>query len=372
MTRIVVAILLGCLMAATGAAVAQPTAPIRLVPVVARGLSQPLFVTHAGDGSGRLFVLEQPGRIRIIERGALAARPFLDITARVLLGGERGLLGLAFHPDYPTNGRYFVNYTRRPDGATVVAEFRVSPSDPDRSAPAGRVLLTVAQPFANHNGGMLAFGPDGFLYIALGDGGGAGDPRNRAQDPDELLGKILRIDVDRGRPYAVPRGNPFAAAGGGRPEIFALGLRNPWRFSFDREAGDLYAADVGQRTIEEVNVIRRGGNYGWRSMEGTRCFRPPTDCDRTGLRPPIAEYAHGGGRCSVTGGYVYRGRAVPALTGTYVYGDYCSGEVFGLRMRRPAVLLRTNLRIASFGEDEAGELYVVDRGGGVHRIAPAR
>ncbi len=353
------------------AAAAQPAAPIGLEPVVEDGLEEPVFVTHAGDGSGRLFVLEQPGRIRAVENGELTERPFLDIADRVNAGGERGLLGLAFHPEFPTNGRYVVNYTREPDGATVVSEFRVSPPDPNASdAASERVLLTIPQPYANHNGGMIAFGPDGYLYIGMGDGGAAGDPQNRAQDPDDLLGKMLRIDVDGGEPYAVPADNPFAEAGGngGRPEIFALGLRNPWRFSFDRETGELYAGDVGQNAIEEIDIVERGGNYGWNIMEGTACYRPRTGCDPTGLEMPIAEYDQGGGRCSVTGGYVYRGAAVPTLRGTYVYGDYCSGEVFGLRDGRQTVLLEAGMAISSFGEDEAGELYVVDHGGGVHRI----
>jgi hypothetical protein len=213
----------------------------------------------------------------------------------------------------------------------VIAEFEVS-RNPDRSRRGGRRLLTVDQPVANHNGGMIAIGPDGFLYIALGDGGSSGDPGNRAQDPDVLLGKILRIDVDRRRPYAIPEGNPFAD-GGGRPEIYALGLRNPWRFSFDRRKGRLYVGDVGQGEREEIDIVRRGRNYGWRVLEGSRCFDPPEDCERSGLKLPRAEYSHEGGRCSVTGGYVYRGREVPALKGIYVFADYCSGDIFALRRR---------------------------------------
>jgi glucose/arabinose dehydrogenase len=357
-----VAVLASLTLAATAAA-----APLRLDPV-ASGLDRPVFVTHAGDGSGRLFVVEQAGVIRILENGALRARPFLDLRDKVVAGGERGLLGLAFHPGFAANGRFFVHYTRQKDGASVVAEFEVS-SHPDRSRRRGRTLLTVAQPFANHNGGMIAFGPDGFLYVGLGDGGSAGDPGNRAQDPDELLGKILRLDVDGRRPYAIPNGNPFAD-GGGRPEIYALGLRNPWRFSFDRERGRLFAGDVGQSRVEEIDVIRPGRNYGWRILEGSRCFEPPEDCERGGLTRPRAEYRHGRGRCSVTGGYVYRGRAIPELEGTYLFGDLCSGEVFGLRQGRRSLLLATDLRISSFGEDEAGELYVVDHGGGVYRLEP--
>ena len=355
------ALLIGLSLAA-GPAAAQ----LELEPVV-EGLERPVFLTHAGDGSGRRFVVEQAGRILILEQGGLLAEPFLDIRDRVLAGGERGLLGLAFHPRFARNGRYFVHYTRRDDGASVLAEYRVSP-DPDRSRRLERVLLTVAQPFDNHNGGMIAFGPDRFLYIGLGDGGAHNDPGNRAQNPEVLLGKILRIRV-RGRPYDIPEDNPFAA-GGGRPEIFALGLRNPWRFSFDQQNGRLLAGDVGEAHREEINRIRRGRNYGWRILEGTRCHRPRRGCERDGLEPPLTEYRHQGGRCSVTGGYVYRGRALPGLDGTFLFGDYCSGEIFGLRQGRRSVLLDSELTIASFGEDEAGELYVLDHSGGaVHRIA---
>ena len=344
-------------------------AQIRLAPVVPSGLAAPLFLTHAGDNSGRLFVVERAGRVRILAGGALRQRPFLDIGGRVLAGGEQGLLGLAFHPQYLTNGRFFVSYTRRPDGASVIAELRVS-GDPNLALTTQRVLLTVPQPFANHNGGMLAFGPDGRLYIGLGDGGGGGDPGNRAQNRQVLHGKILRIDVNGARPYAIPPDNPFAN-GGGRREIYAWGFRNPWRFSFDRGTGRLLAGDVGQGAVEEIDLVARGGNYGWRIMEGGRCFLPRTGCNRTGLRLPLAAYAHQNGRCSITGGYVYRGRAIPALAGTYVHGDFCTGEIFSLRGGQWGVLLDTTLPIASFGEDQAGELYVIGIGGTVHRIVRA-
>jgi glucose/arabinose dehydrogenase len=367
MLRTLSALLLSCLIAAWATTAAAQDG-LRLELVV-EGLEQPVFVRHAGDGSERLFVVEQAGRILIVDAGELLAEPFLDISEEVLSGGERGLLGLAFHPQFADNRRYFVHYTRAEDGASVIAEFRVS-SDPNRSRPAGRALLRVSQPFANHNGGMIAFGPDGFLYIALGDGGSAGDPGNRAQNPNVLLGKILRIDVDGRRPYAIPPDNPFVA-GGGRPEIYALGLRNPWRFSFDRKRGRLYVGDVGQRQREEINIVRHGRNYGWRVLEGSRCFEPPEGCEFRGLELPRTEYGHGGGRCAVTGGYVYRGRNVPSLARTYVFGDYCSGEVFGLLRRERSVLLDTDLSITSFGEDEAGELYVVDHGGTIYRIEAA-
>jgi glucose/arabinose dehydrogenase len=363
-----VLVVVGLALAASPALAQAPA--IALEPVVTSGLRQPLQVTHAGDGSGRLFVIEQRGTIRLVQDGSLLGEPFLDITARVRSGGEQGLLGLAFHPAYRATGRYFVNYTRAPDGGTIVAEYTAS-ANPNASLSRERVLLFVPQPYANHNGGMLAFGPDGFLYIGLGDGGSGGDPQNRAQNPRELLGKMLRIDVnrtDRGLPYATPPDNPFAG-GGGRPEIFASGLRNPWRFSFDRRTGELWAADVGQHAWEEIDVVRRGGNYGWRIMEGSHCFSPPRGCPTDGLVPPVAEYATGKeGRCSIIGGHVYRGGRVPALAGTYVYGDYCSGEIFGLAGGRAQVLLASRLRITSFGEDEAGELYVTGHGGTVHRI----
>jgi glucose/arabinose dehydrogenase len=312
------------------ATVDQTIAPeIRPIPVITTGLQMPLFLTHAGDGSGRLYIVEQAGKIRTIERGKLLPEPFLDLADRVRSGGERGLLGLAFHPDYARNGRFFVNYTRQNDGATVLAEFRRS-SSLSGDASGERILMVIPQPYANHNGGMIAFGPDRFLYIGMGDGGGAGDTGNRAQNPQELLGKILRIDVDRGEPYAIPPDNPFAKSGG-RPEIYALGLRNPGRFSFDRETGDLWVADVGQNKWEEIDRVTRGGNYGWRVMEGGHCFSPPEGCESGRFVPPLAEYGHQMGRCSVTGGYVYRGRLTAILSGRYLYGDYCSGEVFSLK-----------------------------------------
>lgn len=352
---------------------------LTLKPIITKGLAQPLYLTHAGDGSGRLFVVEQAGRIRILTQGLLQSVPLLDISNLVLTGGERGLLGLAFHPDYARNGRFFVSYTRQPDGATVVAEYRRG-AKIDLASRQERVVMVVPQPFANHNGGMVAFGPDGALYIGRGDGGGRGDPDNRGQNPHDLRGKILRLDVDREEPYTIPADNPYVS-GGGRPEIYALGLRNPWRFSFDRDSGSLWVGDVGQHTWEEVDVVVRGGNYGWRLMEGQHCFLPQTDCEVPGLRLPILEYGHEAGRCSITGGYVYRGLSEPGLKGLYVYGDYCSGEIFGLQVeaearpsqrQNPQVLLRSGFRISSFGEDEAGEVYVVDHGGGVYRLESNR
>jgi glucose/arabinose dehydrogenase len=230
----------------------------------------------------------------------------------------------------------------------------------------------VPQPYPNHNGGMVAFGPDGYLYVGLGDGGSKGDPDNRAQNLDDLLGKILRIDVDQGDPYGIPIDNPFAK-GGGRPEIYAIGLRNPWRFSFDTKTGNLWVADVGQYKWEEINLVARGGNYGWRVMEGTHCFHPSTDCQTTTFSLPVSEYFHDKGRCSITGGYVYRGRILPSLAGTYVYGDFCSGEIFALNkdetVNEPHQIFKSSLQISSFGEDAAGELYVLDHKGGIYRLS---
>ena len=346
---------------------------IQLEPVVTAGLDRPLYVTHAHDGSNRLFIVEQPGRIKVLQPGATSAATFLDITSLVLSGGERGLLGLAFHPQFPTTGRFFVDYTRRPDGATVVAEYGVSSSDPNVADPRETVLLTIPQPFENHNGGMIAFGPDGFLYIGMGDGGSANDPGNRAQNIDELLGKILRIDVDRpessSKRYSSPPDNPFSGSIPGRDEIFALGLRNPWRFSFDRSTGQIYAGDVGQNAIEEIDIIARGGNYGWRVFEGSRCTNQgPAPCNPGSFISPLFEYPHTAGRCSVIGGYVYRGSKSTLPAGSYVFGDYCSGEIFLLDRGVQSVLLATSLAITSFGEDEAGEIYVAALGGSVWRI----
>lgn len=375
-----VVLLAGCVQAVPppGGPAACPapdaTPPTLSLQPVTTGLDQPVHLTHAGDGSGRLFVVEQPGRIRIVRGGTLLPAPFLDIGPRVLAGGEQGLLSVAFHPRYATTGRFFVNYTRRPDGASVIAEYRVSAGHPDVADPASaRELLVVPQPYSNHNGGLNLFGPDGFLYIGLGDGGSAGDPQNRAQNLGEVLGKLLRIDVDGGSPYAIPRDNPFVGRAGARPEIYAYGLRNPWRFSFDRCDGRLFLADVGQGAREEVDLIRPGGNYGWRIMEGSLCFTPPSGCDRTGLALPIAEYETHTWGCAVTGGFVYRGTAFAALHGWYLFGDYCSGRIWGLRPEgggwAMTLLHQQAVRISSFGEDQAGELYLVDHGGAVYRIA---
>jgi glucose/arabinose dehydrogenase len=339
------------------------------------GFVRPVAVEHAGDGTGRLFVVEQIGRIVVIEDGRVLAEPFLDISDRISCCGERGLLGLAFPPGFAVSGRLYVNYTDG-GGDTVVARFRVGAS-PNRADPTTeQVLLTIQQPYSNHNGGQLAFGPDGYLYIGTGDGGSAGDPQNNAQDPLSLLGKVLRIDVESGDgPYRIPDSNPFAFDDGHQPEIWALGLRNPWRFSFDRLTGDLYIADVGQSSFEEVNfqpaASGGGENYGWRIMEAGHCFNPDP-CDTTGLVLPAAEYDHSLG-CSVTGGRVYRGERWPRLNGVYLYGDYCSGRIWGLRRLGDAwesrELSDTDLTISTFGTDEAGVVYVADyASGALHTV----
>jgi glucose/arabinose dehydrogenase len=334
------------------------------------GLSRPTFATHAGDGTGRLFVVEKAGRIRIVAGGTTQSQPFLDITDRVgSSGSEQGLLSVAFHPQYRANGLFFVDYTDR-NGNTMISRFHIS-ADANRADPSSeRTVLTVDQPEANHNGGQLAFGPDGYLYIGMGDGGGAGDRHGRqgnGQNRATLLGKILRIDVNGKSPYAMPPDNPFVGQSGVRPEIWAIGLRNPWRFSFDRATGDLFIADVGQNQLEEVNfqpVHSRGGqNYGWRIMEGSECFNPSTGCNKTNLVLPVVEYSHDFG-CSITGGYRYRGKNIPALDGVYFFGDYCSGRVWTLTGDAQAgwtktEVLQTKDNISSFGEDEGGELYLM-------------
>ena len=347
----------------------EPTAQFALAPISSGNLHKPVFLTHTGDKSGRLFVVEQNGKILILEKGRLHLKPFLDISSMLSTGGERGLLGIAFHPGYSKNRRFFINYTRKQDRATVIAEYHRS-SNPNRSETDGKILLVMPQPYGNHNGGMVAFGPDGFLYIGMGDGGAGGDPEDRGQNPNELLGKILRIDVDRDDPYGIPPDNPFAKKGG-KPEIYATGFRNPWRFSFDQKTGELWVGDVGQNSWEEITTAKRGENHGWRLMEGKHCFNPEQDCHGAKqLTLPVLEYSHSNGRCSVTGGYVYRGKKIPTLQGTYLFADFCSGEIFGYRDGTHTVLLNTSLQIPSFGEDEAGELYVLGYGGSIHKLTP--
>ena len=345
--------------------------------LVTSGLNSPVGIASALDGSGRLFVLEQAGVIGIIQNGALLTNPFLDISGQVSCCGERGLLGLAFHPRYMENGQFFVNYTDL-DGNTVIARFEVSSNDPNQAdASSEKRLIYIQQPYPNHNGGAVVFGPDGYLYLGLGDGGSGGDPQGNGQSTSTLLGKILRIDVDGGSPYAIPADNPFVN-GGGLMEIWAYGLRNPWRISFDRAIGDLYIGDVGQNAWEEIDFLPAGSpggtNFGWNYREGTHPYQgsPPANL---ALAEPIAEYSHDQG-CSVTGGAVYRGPALPAWQGVYLYGDYCSGKVWGL-LRNPlgawlnGLLFETGSTISSFGTDEAGELYLVDYSGSLFKLAPA-
>jgi len=347
---------------------------------VVSGLSFPLYLTTPPGDMARLFVVEKTGGIRIVKDGVLLPDPFLDLSAQVSSGSEQGLLGLAFDPDYATTGRFVVHYTDVA-GNTALARFQVS-ADPDRADPAsGQVILTASQPYANHNGGQVTFGPDGFLYLGLGDGGSAGDPENRGQDLSDLLGSILRIDVRAGDPYTLPLDNPFIAQPSARPEVWSYGLRNPWRFSFDRATGDLYIADVGQNQFEEIDVSLagegggKGVNYGWRIMEGAHCFQQ-TGCDQTGLTLPLLEYNHSQG-CSVTGGYVYRGSAIPAVQGHYFYADLCQRWVRSFRYAGGAATeetswptLSTGGTIVSFGEDAAGEMYILDAGGRVSKIVP--
>jgi len=339
-------------------------------------LDAPLSLAHAGDGSGRLFILEKVGVIRILLNGEISPRPFLDIRDRVgSSGSEQGLLGLAFHPKYLENDYFFINYTNDA-GNTIIARFQVSQADPDLADPDSETqLLQINQPYGNHNGGVVTFGPDGYLYLGLGDGGSAGDPQNNAQSLETLLGKILRIDVDSAnQPYSIPSDNPYIS--GNNPEIWAFGLRNPWRIAFDQANGDLYIGDVGQNQWEEIDYLPAnspaGANFGWDYFEGNHPFEgtPPQNAD---LIAPIAEYGHDQG-CSVTGGVVYRGQALPEWQGIYFYGDYCSGRVWGLLKNSSGewinqVLFENLGRIASFGEDENGEVYIADLTGTVYLLS---
>jgi glucose/arabinose dehydrogenase len=339
---------------------------LSLEPFVS-GLHAPLALMHAGDDSGRLFVAEQGGAIRIVRDAGLVEEPFLDISQRISSGGERGLLGLAFHPDFPTDPRFFVNYTDT-NGDTHVSSFVVDPANPDRADPASEVgLLFIDQPYANHNGGALAFGPDGFLYISTGDGGSGGDPHGNGQSLGTLLGKILRIDVDKtegDHAYAIPVDNPFVGQAGSLPEIFVFGLRNPWRMSFDRATGDLWIGDVGQNSWEEIDVLRSGTsgqNFGWNLKEGAHCFRPAEGCEDPSLVPPVTEYGRDVGT-TVIGGLVYRGSEQPALVGGYVFADFGSKKIWLIDAAtdgptEPVLALENGPNIASFGEDEAGEIY---------------
>jgi hypothetical protein len=353
-----------------------PPEPVDLeLEFVGNALSPIMLTAPVGDA--RLFIAERAGVIRIYSGGAFLPTPFLDISSRVRTDGEQGLLGLAFAPDYATSGRFFVSYSNL-SGDNVVASYTVS-ANPDVANPGSAQLrLTVPQPQDNHNGGHIAFGPDGYLYVARGDGGGSGDPDGYGQRRDELLGSILRIDVSDATGYTVPPTNPFVGQPAIRAEIWSYGLRNPWRFSFDRSTGDLYIGDVGQNAWEEVNVVSassgggRGVNFGWNITEGTHCFEPATGCDTSGLTLPVVEYDHSEG-CSVTGGYVYRGAAIPTLQGTYLYSDYCGAWIRSFRFSGGAATdqqdtgMDVGTVVQSFGEDAAGELYVLTSGS-IYRI----
>jgi len=357
-------------------ATAFPNPDLFIWTKVFSGLEKPLWLTGAGDGTERLFIVVQSGTIYVARDGKILDQPFLDISdlasgPHTKLGyTERGLLGLAFHPAFAQNGFFFIHYTDR-QGNTVLARYQVSSDNPDRADPAsGSILLTQEQPYANHNGGTIAFGPDGMLYMGLGDGGSAGDPLGAGQNPQTLLGKILRLDVDSGAPYAIPADNPYAS-GGGLPEIWALGLRNPWRFSFDQLTGDLYIADVGQNEWEEVNFLAAGSsggsNFGWNYREGSQPYQgePPATLS---LADPIVEYPHSVG-CSVSGGVVIRDANLPEWQGVYIYGDFCTGRVWGLLPTGSGTwqnreLFKTGFNISSFGEDDLGGIYLLDHSKG--------
>jgi glucose/arabinose dehydrogenase len=362
-------------------AVSSPPLPAIRLERIATGFSQPVGLIAPRDGSQRLFIVEQLGTIRIWKKGGVVSEPLLDLRDRVATGYEMGLLGLALHPKFPQVPRLYVNYTTKTalhGIRTKIAEFRLGKDANVVDRGSERILLDISQPYPNHKGGHLAFGPDGFLYIGLGDGGSKHDPHDNAQHLNTLLGKMLRIDVDGKQeqlPYRIPSDNPFVGKAEARPEIWAYGLRNPWRYSFDAATGLLYAGDVGQNDREEIDVIRKGKNYGWRRMEGAICTPGVNpSCDQSGLELPILDYPTRSGNV-VIGGYVYRGTSIPGLCGAYLYGDYGSGNLFALRydgraMTVHTTLLETHRHITSFGEDEQHELYLVDYQGDILKIIP--
>lgn len=373
---------------AAGGTVSAAAAFTMSLTLFKSGFAKPVFLTYPKDGSGRMFVVQQGGKIKVINSaGTVLTTPLLDISAKVSKGSEQGLLGLAFHPNFASNGKFYVNYTNLA-GDTAITEYRLSPPSSNRVTLAGRRVMTIDQPYANHNGGDLAFGADGYLYIATGDGGSGGDPGNRAQSLSSLLGKILRINVNgktSTRGYLIPSSNPYVGKTG-RDEIWSRGLRNPWRFSIDSATGSIWIGDVGQDRYEEVDRTGRAGNlaggkaknYGWRIMEGRHCYRPATGCSTTGLALPLIEYPHDvanttDDNCAVTGGYVYRGSAFPLLVGQYVFGDYCSGRIWTVGSTAtspatPTLRLNTTHNISSFGLGPHKELYMVTIGGNIYRV----
>ena len=378
--------IVACHSDATGPGDGGPLPPgltLKLDPFITTGLSAPVFLTQPLN-DGRIFVVEQAGRIRVIRNGALQTTPFLDISSRVLSGSERGLLSVAFHPQYATNHFFYVYFTTQTNGDIRIERFTAT-SNPEVADPASSKLIITAphSTYANHNGGLVSFGLDGMLYAGLGDGGNAGDPLGNGQNFNSLLGSLLRLDVDHGDPYAIPSDNPFVGQANHRGEVWAKGLRNPWRYAFDSPTGLLYIADVGQERWEELDYEPAGlggRNYGWNRMEGKHCYPPGTSCNQTGLVLPVAEYDHPTG-CSVTGGYVYRGRLHPELAGTYFYGDYCTGLLRSFRILNGMAVdekdwtraLRTEAGgamqgLSSFGLDAAGELYLVRLNGEVYRL----
>ena len=341
----------------------------------------PVDLQHPDDGINRIFVVSQKGLIYVFKntRSVKSAKIFLDIRDKVTYGIELGLLGLAFHPDYKNNGYFYVNYTTSNPLRTIIARYTVNPkkrNSADKNSE--RILFQINQPYRNHNGGQLAFGPDGYLYIALGDGGSSGDPEDNGQNKSSLLGKILRIDVNctsENKNYCVPSENPFVGnTQGYKEEIYAYGLRNPWRMTFDPATGWMWAGDVGQDSWEEIDIIEKGENYGWRIIEGNHCYNPSSDCDTSGLTLPVWEYGHDEGGCSITGGYVYRGTKFPELYGKYIYGDYCSGSIWALSYDgvNPAtnkLLLTADIEISSFGIDKDNEMYICDLNGMIYKLA---
>ncbi len=338
---------------------------------VASGLNRPTSIVQPPDSSGRLFVTEQPGTIRIIDNGKVLPTPFLNVTSKLTSGGnEQGLLDIAFHPDYAKNGIFFITYTR-PDGQPTLARYKVSANNPNvADANSGKALISIPHPFPNHNGSQIEFGADGYLYYGMGDGGSGGDPFNNGQNKQALLGSLMRIDVNTGDQYGIPTDNPFVGDKSARPELWAKGLRNPWRFSFDMKTHELYIADVGQNQWEEINVqpadSKGGENYGWSVVEASHDFKAG---DKTGFVFPVTEYDHSNGNCSVTGGYVYRGKTLPKLDGVYLYADYCSGNIWALNRDTSGkwvnqTFMNTSYNITTFGQDTDGEIYMADQKSG--------